>query len=143
MERRRNTAFASARGRYTRNAKAEAEYHELEAALDQMAKRDQRLFELSFHVLLGADELVHLDEITRTTVQSVSSATRIHLQTATYAQLHGWLGMMPGAGHNAPHKRVGLRADLQLGPGRGAAALRPVPPLGRAVPPRHREPAED
>ncbi len=106
MERRRNAAFASARGRYTRNAKAEAEYHDLEAALDQMAKRDQRLFELSFHVLLGADELVHLDEITRTTVQSVSSATRIHLQTATYAQLHGWLGMMPGAGHNTPHKRV-------------------------------------
>jgi hypothetical protein len=108
IERRRNAAFASARGRFTRNAKADAEFQELESALDQMAKRDQRLFELSLHVLLGAENVVELDDRTRNCVETTRSATKLTLQSATYAQLQGWLGMMPGASHTAPHRRVVL-----------------------------------
>ncbi len=108
IERRRNRAFSSARGRFTRNVKADAEYQELESALDQMAKRDQQLFELSVHVLLGAENLVDLDHRTRATSDGLRLAAKVSLETATYSQLHGWLGMMPGAGHTAPHKRVVL-----------------------------------
>jgi hypothetical protein len=106
MERRRNTAFSRARGKHTRDARASAEYEELERALDEMAKNDQRLFDVSVHALIGADNVVELDDRTRSSIESLRSATKLNLVTATYAQFQSWLGMMPGAGHTAPHKRA-------------------------------------
>jgi type IV secretory pathway VirB4 component len=106
MERRRNAAFSRARGRFTRDARASAEHEELERALDEMAKRDQRLFDVNVHVLISADNLVELDDRTRTSIESVRSATKLNLVTATYSQLQSWLGMMPGNGHAAPHRRA-------------------------------------
>ena len=71
-----------------------------------MAKRDQQLFEVSLHVLLGADNVVELDERTRATIDGMRSSCKIPLQTATFFQQQAWLGMLPGGSYLAPHKRL-------------------------------------
>lgn len=106
IERRRNAASATAQGKYVRNAKADAERQELEEAMDEMAKRDQRLVEVNLHLLINGDDMIQLDDRTRSAIELFQTEMKITLSTAIYNQDRAWFGMQPGAGHLAPHART-------------------------------------
>jgi hypothetical protein len=110
IERRRNVALSTARGSRVPNVKAEVEYQELQESLGALAG-DERLFNLSLHVLISGENLVELDDRTRLTLDIFQREMNLSLQTATYAQFQAWLGMLPGNGHTAPHKRCVLTSN--------------------------------
>jgi hypothetical protein len=110
IERRRNVALVTARGSRVPNVKAEVEFQELQESLGALAG-DERLFHLSLHLLVSGADLVELDDRTRLAVDVFRREMNVSLQTATYAQLQGWLGMLPGNGHAAPHKRCVLTSN--------------------------------
>jgi conjugal transfer ATP-binding protein TraC len=114
VERRRNRAQASAAG-YVRNVKASVQAAELEQVLEAMVARDQRVFQTSLHLLFGANSLAELDHRTREVIDVFRNMNSTVVQTESYGQLPAFIGMLPGAGHQAPHKRTLLTdnaADL-------------------------------
>lgn len=113
IERRRNRARVAASG-FTRDVRADTQAAELEAAMQAMVSRDQRVFSTSVHVLISADDLLELDKRTNAVID-VFRAERIPVATEQQAQLFAWQGMLPGNAHQAPHQRTCLTdnaADL-------------------------------
>lgn len=113
IETRRNRAKVAASG-HARNMRAAAQAKELETAMGRMVERDQRVYSVSAHVLVGADDLLELD---RRTNAVVDVFREVHMPFATeqQAQLFAWRGMLPGNGHQATHPRTCLTdnaADL-------------------------------
>jgi conjugal transfer ATP-binding protein TraC len=113
IEKRRNRAKVAAAG-FARDIRADAQATELENAMRQMVERDQRVFNLTAHVLFGADDLLQLDRKTSTLLDTFRA---VHMPFATeqQAQLFAWRGMLPGNTHAAPHPRACLTdnaADL-------------------------------
>lgn len=113
VEKRRNKAQAMAVG-HARNVKASMEAGEMESVMEAMVGRNQRVYSTSLHVLFSADDLVELD---RRTHQLIDTFRVINVGVATeqQAQLFGFLGMLPGNAHRAPHRRTVLTdnaADL-------------------------------
>ena len=107
IEKRRNRARVAASG-FARDIRADTQASELEAAMHGMVARDQRVFQLSMHLLFGADDLLALDRRT-TTALDVLRPTKLVLATEQQAQLFA------GKGHAAPHRRTCLTdnaADL-------------------------------
>jgi type IV secretory pathway VirB4 component len=107
IDRRRKRARAHAAG-YVRDVKADEQAEELEAAMKSMVSRDQRVFELSLHVLFGADTLTELDRRTDQAVEVFAKDMRTPLTTEQMAQLEAYLGMLPGNAHRAPHRQTVL-----------------------------------
>jgi type IV secretory pathway VirB4 component len=115
VDKRRKRAHANASG-HVRNVAAEEQEKELEQVLKSMISRDQRVFQLSAHVLIGAQNIAELDFRTREAID----VFRTHLggtvlATETYGQLPAFLGMLAGNAHRAPHKKTVLTdnaADL-------------------------------
>jgi hypothetical protein len=109
IERRRNRAQAMAGGE-VRNVRADAQFRELEAALNAMTTRDQRLFNLTLHVLFGAADLRELDDRTREVAGAFQElgggGVGTVVQTETTGQLHAFLGVQPAGAHTAPHSKL-------------------------------------
>lgn len=106
VDRRRHRAQAWATG-HVRNVKADEQAAELEAVLREMTSRDQRMFNLSLSVLIGAENLVQLERRTSEALGLFSDA-QLPLVTARLAQKPAYLGLLPGCSHRAPHPRTVL-----------------------------------
>ena len=106
VERRRNRAKVAAAG-FVTNVRANEQAEELEAAMQAMVSRDQRVFALSLHVLVGANDLTELERRAHQVVD-VFREFKTPLATEQMAQLHAFLGMLPGNAHHALHKRTVL-----------------------------------
>jgi conjugal transfer ATP-binding protein TraC len=109
LERRRNRAKVAAGG-YATDVRADNQARELESAMHALVANDQRLFDLSMHVLFGAPDLVELDRRTQVIVDTFARR-HMPLVTAHQAQFFAWRGMLPGNGHQAPHTRTVLTAN--------------------------------
>lgn len=108
IEKRRNRAKVAAAG-FTRDVKASVQAEELEAVLEAMTARDQRLFSLALNLLFSSDNLKQLDSRT----QEAQDVFRRHLCGAAIAteqmnQLPAFVGMLPGNSHRAGHRRTPL-----------------------------------
>ena len=113
IEKRRNRARVAASG-FARDIRADAQAGELEGAMRSMVERDQRVYGVTAHVLLGADDLLELDRRTNAVVD-VFRGVHMPIATEQQAQLFAWRGMLPGNAHAAPHVRSCLTdnaADL-------------------------------
>lgn len=106
IEKRRNRARVAAAG-FTRDVRADTQAAELESAMQAMVSRDQRVFNVSAHLLFEADDLLELDKRTNDVID-VFRQVRLPMATEQQAQLFAWKGMLPGNGHLAPHQRTCL-----------------------------------
>ena len=106
VDKRRKRAQAWAAGA-VRNIKADEQAAELEEALRAMESRDQRVFNLSLHLLFGADDVVELEH---RSIQAVGSFQEFFtpLTPARMVQLPSFVGMLPGCAHLATHPRTVL-----------------------------------
>lgn len=113
IEKRRNRAKVAASG-FARDVRADAQAHELESAMRSMVERDQRVFNVTAHVLFDGNDLLELDRRT-TAVGDTFRSVHLTFATEQQAQLFAWRGMLPGNAHLAPHRRTCLTdnaADL-------------------------------
>ena len=113
IEKRRNRAKVAAAG-FARDVRADAQASELEQAMRSLVERDQRVYGVTAHVLIGADDLVQLDRRTNSVID-VFREKQLQFSTEQQAQLFAWKGMLPGNAHVAPHSRTCLTdnaADL-------------------------------
>jgi type IV secretory pathway VirB4 component len=104
IERRRNRAQIAASG-FVRDVRASQQAQELEAVMDAMVGRDQRVFQLSLHVLFGGSSVAELDTRTREVIEVGRNMSGTVLASESMNQLPAFQGMLPGAVHRAPHSR--------------------------------------
>jgi hypothetical protein len=115
VDKRRKRAHASAAG-HVENVAAREQERELHQVMQAMISRDQRVFQVSTHLLIGGDNLAEVDLRTRQAIDVFRSQLKgTVLATESYGQLPALLGMLAGNAHRAPHKRTVLTdnaADL-------------------------------